>query len=66
MSDNFEHELLTEIAEAETFGDDELAAEWRLELNSYRAAKEQGAFSGETSTDTDDEEPLGERHSGDS
>ena len=41
MPDAFEQELLTNIAEAEALGEDELAAEWRLELNSYRAAKEQ-------------------------
>ena len=41
MPDAFEQELLTDIAEAEAFGEYELAAEWRLELQSYRAAKEQ-------------------------
>ena len=30
---------MTDIAEAEAFGESELAAEWRLELKSYRAAK---------------------------
>jgi hypothetical protein len=28
-------------SEAESFGEGELAAEWRLELKSYRAAKQQ-------------------------
>lgn len=41
MPDEFEQELLTDIAEAESFGESELAAQWRLELNSYRAAKQQ-------------------------
>jgi hypothetical protein len=41
VTDAFEQELLADIAEAETFGENELAAEWRLELKSYRAAKQQ-------------------------
>jgi hypothetical protein len=41
VSDAFEQELLTDIAEAESFGESELVAEWRLELKSYRAAKQQ-------------------------
>ncbi len=41
MPDAFEQELLTDIAEAEALGEEGLAAEWRLELNSYRAAKKQ-------------------------
>jgi hypothetical protein len=41
VTDAFEQELLTDIAEAESFGESELAAEWRLELKSYRAAKQQ-------------------------
>jgi len=41
VPDAFEQELLTDIAEAEAIGQDELAAEWRLELNTYRAAKKQ-------------------------
>jgi hypothetical protein len=41
VTDAFEQELLTDIAEAEALGEDGLAAEWRLELNSYRAAKKQ-------------------------
>ena len=41
MPDAFEQELLTDIAEAEALGESELAAEWRLELKSYRAARQQ-------------------------
>jgi len=41
VADAFEQELLTDIAEAEAIGQNELAAEWRLELNTYRAAKKQ-------------------------
>jgi hypothetical protein len=41
VADAFERELLTDIAEAVSFGEGELAAEWRLELKSYRAAKQQ-------------------------
>ena len=41
MPDEFEQELLADIAEAETLSLDELAAEWRLELKTYRAAKKQ-------------------------
>jgi hypothetical protein len=41
VPDEFEQELLTDISEAESFGEVELAAEWRLELKSYRAAKQQ-------------------------
>ena len=41
VPDAFEQELLTDIAEAEAFGESELAAEWRLELKSYRAARQQ-------------------------
>ena len=32
MADAFEQELLTDIAEAEAIGQDDLAAEWRLEF----------------------------------
>jgi hypothetical protein len=39
VADAFEQELLADIAEAEAIGEDVLAAEWRLELNTYRAAK---------------------------
>ena len=41
VADAFEQELLTDIAEAEAIGQDDLAAEWRLELNTYRAAQNQ-------------------------
>jgi hypothetical protein len=41
VADAFEQELLTDIAEAEAIGQDDLAAEWRLELHTYRAAKKQ-------------------------
>jgi hypothetical protein len=41
VPDEFERDLLTDIAEAESFGEGELAVEWRLELKSYRAAKQQ-------------------------
>ena len=41
VADAFEQELLTDIAEAEAIGQDDLAAEWRLELNTYRAAEKQ-------------------------
>jgi hypothetical protein len=41
VPDAFEQELLTDISEAEALGEGELAAEWRLELKTYRAAKKQ-------------------------
>jgi hypothetical protein len=41
VADAFEQELLTDIAEAEAIGENDLAAEWRLELNTYRAAQKQ-------------------------
>ena len=41
VPDAFEQELLTDITEAEALGEGELAAEWRLELKTYRAAKKQ-------------------------
>jgi hypothetical protein len=41
VADAFERELLTDIAEAEVIGQGDLAAEWRLELNTYRAAKKE-------------------------
>ena len=41
MADAFEQELLTDISEAEGIGEIGLAAEWRLELKTYRAAKKQ-------------------------
>jgi hypothetical protein len=40
VPDDFEQELLTDISAAESFGEGELAVEWRLELTSYRAAKQ--------------------------
>jgi hypothetical protein len=46
VPDDFEQELLSDIAEAEAFGENELAAEWRLELKTYRAAKEQSLLDG--------------------
>lgn len=39
MSDDFEQELLADIAEADEFGEEELAAEWRFELDAYRTAR---------------------------
>ena len=44
MADAFEQELLTDIAEAEAIGQDDLAAEWRLELKTYRAAQKQAVL----------------------
>jgi hypothetical protein len=41
VADAFEQELLADIAEAEAIGEHDLAAEWRWELNTYRAAKKQ-------------------------
>ena len=41
MADAFEQELLTDIAEADATGQEDLAAEWRLELKTYRAARKQ-------------------------
>jgi hypothetical protein len=41
MADAFEQELLTDIAEAEAIGEVDLAAEWRWELKTYRAARKQ-------------------------
>ena len=41
VADEFEQELLADIAEAEAIGEHVLAAEWRWELNTYRAAKKQ-------------------------
>lgn len=41
MADEFEQELLADIAEAEAIGEHDLAAEWRWELSTYRAAKKQ-------------------------
>jgi hypothetical protein len=41
VADEFEQELLADIAEADAVGDLELAAEWRWELKTYRAARKQ-------------------------
>jgi hypothetical protein len=41
VADAFEQELLTDIAEAEAIGEVDLAAEWRLELKTYRGARKQ-------------------------
>jgi hypothetical protein len=41
VADAFERELLTDISESEAIGEIGLAAEWRLELKTYRAAKKQ-------------------------
>lgn len=46
MSDEFEQGLLADIAEADAFGEDELAAEWRFELDAYRAAREKAVAAG--------------------
>jgi hypothetical protein len=46
VHDDFEQELTTNIAEADAIGESELAAQWRLQLNSYRAAKEQASVEG--------------------
>jgi hypothetical protein len=44
VADAFEQELLTDIAEAEAIGEVDLAAEWRWELKTYRAARKQGSL----------------------
>jgi hypothetical protein len=41
VADAFERELLSDIAEAEAIGEVGLAAEWRLELKTYRASRKQ-------------------------
>ena len=61
MPDEFEHELLTDIAEAESFGESELAAEWRLELKSYRAAKQQAVDDGVDDQARGGSSPVGRR-----
>jgi hypothetical protein len=48
MPDAFEQELLSDISEAESFGESELAAEWRLELKTYRAAQQQALLEDRT------------------
>jgi hypothetical protein len=49
VADAFEQELLTDIAEAEAIGEVDLAAEWRWELNNYRAAKQQAILDDQAS-----------------
>jgi hypothetical protein len=44
VADAFEQELLTDIAEAEAIGEVDLAAEWRLELKTYRGARKQAVL----------------------
>jgi hypothetical protein len=44
VADAFEQELLTDIAEAEAIGEVDLAAEWRWELKTYRAARKRGSL----------------------
>ena len=65
VPDAFEQELLTDIAEAEALSQDELAAEWRSELNNYRAAKKQAiedqAWGGSSAVSR--REALGKRQS---
>jgi hypothetical protein len=51
--DDFEQELLADIAEADAFGEDELAAEWRFELQAYRAARATALAEGGTWDGTD-------------
>lgn len=48
VPDAFEQELLTDIAEADAYGESALAAEWQLELRSYRKAKQQAALEAES------------------
>lgn len=65
MPDAFEQELLTDISEADSFGESALAAEWRLELKTYRAAKQQAledqAWNGSSAADR--REALGRQRS---
>ena len=66
VPDDFEQELLTDIQEADALGEYELAAEWRLELSSYRAAREQAQREDqawEGSSPADRRETLGRRRS---
>jgi hypothetical protein len=65
VPDDFEQELLSDIAEAEALGENELAAEWRLELKTYRAAKEQSLLDGPSSDGSsaaDRRDSLGKQH----
>jgi len=63
--DPFEQELLADIAEADAFGEDGLAAEWRIELDAYRAARTkalaEGAGTGPPSTPEARREALQQR-----
>ena len=66
VPDAFEQELLTDITEAEALGEGELAAEWRLELKIYRAAKKQGILEDQAGSDSSAvarRETLGSRRS---
>ena len=66
MPDAFEQELLTDITAAEAVGEGELAAEWRLELKIYRAAKKQGILEDQAGSDSSAvarRETLGSRRS---
>jgi hypothetical protein len=47
--DPFEQELLADIAEADAFGEDGLAAEWRIELEAYRRARTKALAEGDGS-----------------
>ena len=65
MADSFEQELLTDIAEAEAIGEVDLAAEWRLELKTYRGARKQAILEeqGGGSSAVARREALGKRRS---
>lgn len=66
VADAFEQELLSDIAEAEATGQDDLAAEWQLELKIYRAAKKQAILEEQASGDSSAaarREVLGRRRS---
>ena len=67
MADAFEQELLTDIAEAEAIGEVGLAAEWRWELKTYRAARRQAVLDDQAwdgSSAVARREALGKRRSG--
>jgi hypothetical protein len=66
VPDAFQQEPLTDIAEAEALGVGEFAAEWRLELNTYRGAKKQAILEGQAwrgSSAVSRREALGTRRS---
>jgi hypothetical protein len=66
VADAFEQELLTDIAEAEAIGEVELAAEWRWELKTYRAARKQAILDDQAwggSSAVTRREALGKRRS---